>query len=319
MAGELWRGTVQVGVESTYGTAVPATRRMYFTEPNLSLERQPRPKKFAVTTRDNTRAFKLGPSQAGGTLNMPMSATEIVEMLLTSIQGAVTPSAGVWTFKPSSSASPLDSMTVEWHDGARVWQGAGYYGGRLRLQGTVVGDNMVNCDMFGSNVVAGALTGTLAHRTPGIIEGWETQFFITSFGGTPGAGPQAAMLLGWDITIDNQLGRKYFANNTVATGAITTGEMEITAQLTVEASAAQSATEFTNWGTPTGRLVRILWGTTNTVSIDLPGYWNAFDLGQTDAGTRAYRLTLQYVYDPTNAFGVQFLVTNGRTTAWGAT
>jgi hypothetical protein len=52
------------------------------------------------------------------------------------------------------------------------------------------------------------------------------------------------------------------------------------------------------------------------VTVDLPGAWNAVDLGQVDEQTRVYELGLQYVYDPTNAFGLQIRAQNARTAAW---
>jgi hypothetical protein len=52
------------------------------------------------------------------------------------------------------------------------------------------------------------------------------------------------------------------------------------------------------------------------VTVDIPGAWEAVDLGQTDENTRAYELSMQYVYDPTNAFGVQVRAQNERAAAY---
>ena len=146
-----------------------------------------------------------------------------------------------------------------------------------------------------------------------------------TFGGTPGTTVQAGLLTAWEVTINNQLGRIYTADNTLAANAVTTGELEITASLTFLATAAQALTEFTNWGAGTKRLVRIEHqdetGFIETtfrrfVTIDIPGAWTAYDLGQVEENVRAYRLSLQYVYDSVLAAGVQIRCQNNRTTAY---
>ena len=52
------------------------------------------------------------------------------------------------------------------------------------------------------------------------------------------------------------------------------------------------------------------------VAIDIPGAWENPDTDQTDANTRVYASTFNYVFDPTNAFGIQFRLQNGRTAAY---
>lgn len=326
MAGELWRQYWQIGVETTPGTNVAATRRMYFgPDSRLSREREPRPHRFATASRDNVRAFTLGPVQVGGTLQLPLSAYEIIELLLMTIDGSVTPTgAGVtqlWTFTPGNS---LKSATVEWTDGANAWEAGGCYGDTLTIKGNANGEAMVEAEIFGMNLSSTTMTGGLTEATPDFIEGWETKLYIDAFEGTPGSTQVTGTLLNWEISIENGLARKYFAANTENAGAITISELTVSARLTFEASAAQSDTEFTNWDAATKRLVRLMFGDndivdgsdTAYVAVDLPGAWSAFDLGGSDENTRAYELTLQYVYDPTNAFGLQILAQNDRTAAW---
>lgn len=54
-------------------------------------------------------------------------------------------------------------------------------------------------------------------------------------------------------------------------------------------------------------------GSKRAVRIDIPGAWDAYDMNQDNALTRKYELGLDYVYDPTNAFGVQVGCINART------
>lgn len=327
MAGELWRSTFQMGKETTPGTTVAATRRMYFDidGSRLSRERMARPKRFATASRDNTRAMTLGPTVVGGTLKLPLSASEIIELLLMGIKGGVTPTGAgtpkLWTFTPGTS---LDAATIEWNDGARVWEAGGCYCNKLKIAGNVKEETTVEAEVFGMNLVSSSLTGSLAERTPDFVEGWETKLFVDALGGTPGTTQVTGTLINWEVEIDNQMGRKYFAANTLDVGGLTVGELMIKAKLTFEAAAAAAATEFSNWDGVTERLVRLDFGNNEVISggdkkfvtVDVPGAWDAFDLGGTDEGTRVYELGLQYIYDTTNAFGLQIRAQNARSAAW---
>jgi hypothetical protein len=329
MPGELYRQRFQIGgPEAAYGTDHAATRIMYFRpDSRLARERDARAKRFATGTRDNVRAFTLGPEMASGSVSMDVSPSEMLEMLLITVQGAVTPTtpgggtlSRLWTFTPGD----LDSATLEWHDGAAAWQMVGTYGDRLRIAGSVGGENVATFDLFGKAITAAALTGALADRVPDFQEGYQTLLYIEAFTGTPGTTVIAGTLVNWDVTIANGLRRIYTADNVNAASAVSVGELEVTANLTFLASPAQAATEYANWDGATKRMVRLLFkgaavieGTLYPqVSIDLPGAWSAFDLGQAEENVRAYQLSLQYVYSPTSAFGVRVQLQNSRTAAW---
>lgn len=76
------------------GTAVAATRKAYYnTDLALSRTRTPRPHAFMVGRRDNNLAVTMGPVQAGGTANFPISSSEIIEPLLATVRGAVVPTS----------------------------------------------------------------------------------------------------------------------------------------------------------------------------------------------------------------------------------
>jgi hypothetical protein len=259
--GQLWSATVQVGKETTSGTPVAATRKMYWRDPVLTATQDPRPKRFATGTRDNVRGYTNGPKQVAGSFTVPMSADEMIELLLATVQGSVTPTtpsgstnARLWTFKPSTT---LDSLTVEWDDGARTWQGAGIRGNQLKIEGGAMDENVVSLDLFGTDLVAGSLTGSLTERVPTFLEGWQARLYIDTFGSAFGGTLMSQLLRNWSVTFNNQLGRVYTADNTLATNRITTGELEVNATLTFDAAAAQALTEFNNWQAGTKRGVRL--------------------------------------------------------------
>ena len=326
MAGELWRGYFQAGKETTAGTSVAATRRMYFTpDSSFTREREARARRFSTGSRDNVRAFTNGPVVVGGTVKTPLSASEIIELLLMGIKGGVTPTGAstpkLWTFVPGTS---LDAATIEWYDGARGWDIGGCYADSLKFSGSANGEAMVEAAIFGMNMEIATPTTSLSERVPDFIEGWETKLYVDSFGGTAGSTAASGVLVNWEVEITNGLGRKYFADNTKNAGAITINELEVKAKLTYEASATAAATEFANFDAATKRLVRLEFGQNEVISgsdkkfvtIDIPGAWEAVNLGGTDENTRVYELSLQYVYDTTNAYGVQIRAQNARATAW---
>lgn len=328
MSGELFRSTFQLGLENPAGTPVAATRKMYFNTDgsNLSGTREPRIHRFATGNRATARAYTQGPQEAGGTVVLPLSASEIIELLLIGIKGGVTPvGAGVpkvWTFAPDTTA--LGTATVEWNDGARGLQLAGCRANTLKIAGSANGENVVTAELFGTDLTVEAITGGLPDRVPDFIEGWESKCYIDALGGTPGGTVKSDLLINWDVTFNNNLGRKKWANNTSYYDDIIVGEIGIEASLLIEAAAAQSATEYANWIAETLRLVRLEFGQNDVISggdkkyviLDIPGAWTAFDLGQTDAGTRAYQLSLSGIYDVVNDFGLQVKCQNARAAAW---
>lgn len=330
MSGELWRRFMQVGKETVYGTPVAATRRAYYApESNLTRTRSVNRVKAATGTRDQVVDAKARAVVAGGSITMPMGADEILELLLMSIKGGVTPTttlgASTWVFTPGNT---LDSATVEWFDGYRAWQGAGMQVNQLRIARSA-GENSditITADLFGKDlaVMGGGMTGSLAERVPDTIEGWETAIYIDNFGATAGTTLFSNKLISADLTLDNGMGRKYYGDNTIATGQVTMGELEITGQFTFEADAGTYA-EYQNWDSATKRLVRLQFGNNTgvgtgsakkTVNLDIPGVWDVVDLTQEDAGTRVYRFNYGFVRDPTNGWPVRVTAINGRATAW---
>lgn len=261
MAGELWRSTLQIGKETTAGTAVAATRKLYVRDPVFTIERDPRYHRFATGTRDNVRAFTQGPIRVGGGFSLPVSADELLEFMLMGIKGAVTPTtptgatAGrLWTFTPDP---VLDVATFRWDDGANARVAAGNRVDQLTIAGSVGGENLATLQTFGQSMVPGALTGSLADRTPTFVEGWQTNLYLDTFGSTFGITPIPGLLISWSISLRNGLGRKYTASNTLNATSIPIGELAVEGNVMFEASSAQAVTEVANWLASTKRGVRL--------------------------------------------------------------
>lgn len=327
--GETWRSTASIGKEITPGTAVAATRRLYVTNPVLTSTRESRRHEFATGTRDNVRAVTQGPQVAGGSLNFPLSADEIIEWLLIGMAGGVTPtpdgSGQLWTFTPSED---VDSATVQVADGANEWRETGVRVNQLTIAGSANGENLCTLDLYGLNRELNALTTGLDERTPEFFEGFETLFYIDPFGDAPGTTLVPGTLINWNLVFMNNLGRKYTADNTNNQRSTPIGKIGVEATLTFEANESAAAAEVANWEDVVYRTIRLSFGNnheigagpeTSYVKVDLPLAWSALDISGEDAQTRTYQFQAGYVYDPDEiAAGVRVLVRNGRTTAFGS-
>lgn len=277
MPGEIWRSEVRVAKEVTAGLAVsPATRKLYFMNPGLTEAIEVTANEFATGTRDNVRSISLGSSQVGGAGEFPMSADEIVEALLISMAGGVTPTTPtgatngrLWTFTPSVN---LDSMTMEWFDGVRSWQGAGVQGNQLTIAGNVRSRNTVSLDLFAQAINAlGGLSGSPADRTPSIIQGYETRAYIDAAGIAPGSSMIPGQLVNWNVRMNNQLGREYTADNTRNANNINTGTLQIEgATFLMRGVPASVANEIANWRAGTLRTIRLEFGTNDAISGETP-------------------------------------------------
>lgn len=327
IAGESWRQTWQIGKESTEGTAVPATRKLYLTG-NGERARAPHLVMVSTGTRDNVRDARLRSVAAGAKFSAPLSADEIIELLLGCLNGGVT---GVqelttghytWTFAPGNT---LDPQTYEWFDGYNGWQLNGCHVDELKFSGTIGADTKVDATVFARDMVTHTITPSLTDRAVTYIEGWEAKLFIDAFGATAGTTNIAGELIAWEVDIKNKLGRKYFGDNTTATGAVTIGDLEVTASITLEATTS-AITEEGNWDAATKRLVQLYVGnnganigTSSTkpgIKFNLPGVWTTVDFSGADAGTKVLKFGYSYVYDVTNGYGVQVVVDSSRSAAY---
>lgn len=263
--GELWREVAQVGKETTYGTAVVATRKIYGRDLALGRERAARVHQFATGSRSNVRKQTLGAVEAGGKVSMPASADESIEFWLCAVQGGVSPTtpaggtaARQWTFTDNET---LDSMTIERLDGARLWKATGVRVDGWSLKGSVAGDNVLTFDLFAKERTSlAALATGLAERVPTFMEGWEARLYLDALGATPRTTLIAGTLVNWEIQAKNNLKRSYAADNTLAAKEVLPGETELTGKLTFLADVSQAGTEYDNWEAETERLIGLEFG-----------------------------------------------------------
>lgn len=283
-------------------------------------------------TRSQAIDQQLRAVEATAKVSAPLSAGEIVEWLLAGLKGGVTGVQNAttgqydWTFVNANTASHvLDPQTIEWHDGQRGWELNGAKIDELKFSGAVSGDVTVEATYFARDMVQATITAALTDRVPLYVSGWEAALYIDTFGGTAGSTIKAATLISWSITIKNNLSRKYYGDNTTAAGGIVLGKFDVEAEFVFEANAIGYA-EYQNWDAATKRLIRLVLGNNGAVigtssvkpqvKFDIPGAYAMADLSGDDENTKVYKLTLNSIYDVTNAFMFKATVANGLATAY---
>lgn len=298
-------------------------------DPAINRTRAPRPKMFATGTRDNQRAHTLGPVEVDGKLKIDVSGSELLEWLECMFGAAVVTTPGgatnarLHTFKPTTT---IPSMTIERQDGAILRRATGIMVDTLSLSGSVEGENTIDFGLFGAEYLpwGGPLTST-SDRVPTFLEGWQSNGYLDAIGGTAGSTQIVNALVNWKVDVKNGLGRKRWAGNSLAVGALTTGALGITANATLEANAAISATEIANWEAQTNRVIRLEFlgpadgietGFREFVTFDIPGAWATVNYNAADAGTRVYEFMMNYLYSSALAAGIVVRCQSSRTAAF---
>jgi hypothetical protein len=336
--GELWRRQYAIGLETVAGTAVPATRRIYLQDSDIGDSRDSTAVEFDTGDVNRVRAVTLGPTQAGGSANLLMSADELIEWGLVGYQSGVVAVAvsgetgnQMWSFVPSTA---LSSLTLERDDGARTFKMAGVRVNQFTFSGDATGAATVGLDLFGVDYTTLGAFASVAQRSITYMQGYQMLFYVDAFGtatwgATAGVAPTliAGTLLNYQVTVGRNLSRVYTADNTLAANATIVGPLTVNATYTFKAAATPVTAELTAYGAETQRLVRVrhvgpaseagmFAGSSRTVDIDVAGKWSARTLSGDAQGVATYEFTLIGVYDSVNALTTRMRLKNARTTAW---
>lgn len=308
---------------------VAATRKAYYDPAGvLTLTRDPHLHRASVGRRDNVVGYTNGAVKAAGSVMTAMSAEEALELFNMGITGTpviTTPTGATITRLHTYKPGDLAAATIEYNDGALNWQGAGYKVNTLTIAGAVDGDSTITADLFGTNMLQVAATTGLTDRTPSFIEGWQARVFVDAFTGVPGTTVVSGFLTNWSVALGNNLDRVYTADNTLGANRVTSGLLDVSAKLTVDATSPQALSEFNNWAAGTMRMVRIEFSDEtqfiegafrHKITVDVPGAWTAINLGASGNGVRKYEIDLQGVYSGVLAAMFQLQVQSSRSAAF---
>lgn len=261
--GELVLRRIQVGIETTRGTAVAATKKLYGT----LVPTRAQPRRFAVEDRGMfTDKFRGNPKliEAGFTLNHDLLFEDAPLYAACYLNGGAagvgTAGTGyVWAINPDTSTDSLKTMTIEAGDDTIAWQGAfatfdtsdwtlgvdeaitvataGFVREWLPQQPS----NPNNTQGSSSYTAPGipstftGFTGSIAERAVESVMGWQSKLFVDAAGTAPGTTPLTGRFIAATWGVHNQNKRKYFGDGSAVFSKLGRGRRQIHASITFEA------------------------------------------------------------------------------------
>lgn len=311
----------QAGIESTKGTPVAATRKLYALSP---IPNEERPKEHIMQSRNSWNEFYDAVETHAWVPSIPfehpaLNFNTLPWWLKLAAEGGVSGSGGgpyVYTF--DSEGTDLNAATLEADDETgtfqipyamcQSWEIAGKGGGGPT---PVTG----KFDLMGQKLTAGhTMTGALSELD---LRGHymafkNTQLFMDTSAGGIGGTEVEASLEEFTIKVDNKLDARFTGGNSGYYSKVNREHrhLEFTAILLFNATTyAEYSTYFQ---ANAGRFVQLLnsGSGTDEFALNLYTKFETFEWPE-DAGTRRVALMGRSIYDPTLGYAWQMAVTNG--------
>ena len=324
----------QLGLQSSFGTAIPATRRVPWTfTPTVD------PHWTVAAVDTGTLDPGLPPYRTGidvtGQTSGPLTFDDVINLYAGLIVGGQTGSGGgankAWTFTgASTTADAYDLFTAEWGDevaGDQFQYADGIVDKLVLSWPQDLGPVTHQADWrFSSVVYPHALTAALAvDLAPAYIYAADTRLYIDSYAGAIGTSPLVNSMHDATVTISGNTDVKRFANGSNArfnAAGYSRGKRMVETAFTLAKSTA-GLVEFANFlnAAPTERFVCLDTSSAQLITGAIPythklyfaGYWYT-RTEQAVNGNSAASLVCRQVYDPALAYGLKATVANKRAT-----
>lgn len=330
MAGGKWAQKVQMGRESTAGTAVAATTVWRGPAKNLQDDRVVEHVEEDIGIAVPTTRTYIG--QIAGSLSMeatPATFEQILHLLEAGIKTVGTGVAdGVGTGKvyaypiPTTSLNTLKTYTIESGDNQQAEEMSYCFVEKITLSGERGKAVMMSADWIGRQVSNVSFTGSLSAPTVEEILAAKGAMYIDAVGGTIGTTQVTQTLLEFSLEITTGWKAKY----TLDSGQLyfdfsyfDKDSFEMKLEVTYEHNSTAVA-EKTAWRDETKRLLRLqfLGGalgtpgthTYKTLRLDMPGFYESFDALDSDDGNSIVKASFVCGYDETAALAPTLTVVN---------
>lgn len=320
----------QAGLESTRGTAVAATRKLYAQiEPSYE-------KPLAFFT-DASGTFAARRRASYGRERVAFSATDMATYedlawwMQMAVKSAATPTGSgsvgyTYAFTPTLAADDLKSMTLEFGESGNPYEADQVMVNSWTLRGDPDSDSepawMFEAEMMGRTLTTTTYTASLTDRTTEPIVARGTKLYVDAIGGTIGTTQVTGKLINWTITGNNNIHYKAFAEDETAMAAnkVGRGERTYDAEVTVEFDGDSGNLSFATLRAGTALLVRLQReGSTiattykKRLQVDLAAYVSSISFGDRE-GNMTATLGLQGFYDPTFGSDIKVGIINALAT-----
>ena len=333
--GQKWAQKIQLGRESTAGTAVAATTIWRGVGGMLKDNTMVTPVDELIGTVLPTTRNYIG--QYGGALSMaatPATYEQLPHIFEAAIKTLGTGSSdGVGSGKifpytgPTTSVNTIKTYTIETGDNQQAEEMDYAFVEKFTLSAERGQAVMVSADWIGRAVTNTTFTGALSAPTVYEILSNRSTFYIDAVGGTIGTTQVSSMLLGWELSVTTGWRPKWTLDSESVGGGREFAfhyfdrdsfSAEFTATFEHDATAVAQKALF-RAGTP--RLMRIQIpgaalttpGTTytyRTFRVDMAMHYTEWDVLDSDEGNSIVQVTGRVGYDPTAATGLSFVIVN---------
>jgi len=326
MAGIKALRKIQLGAETTAGTAVAATtiwrgvgtmedkREVVFPDEDVGylsgVDRTYIPKLLAVLSMDETPATF---EQFGYILEAG------VKKVTPSQDGTGSDYIYTYTF-PTTAVSTIRTYTIEGGDNQQEEESPYFFVDSFKLSGQAGEAWKMSANWQGQQVTASSFTGSLSLPSVEEILFSKSSLYIDAAGGTIGTTQKSSTFLSASLDVDTGIQPVFTGDGSLYFTFTKNTPPEVTLDITFEHDGTATA-EKTNWRNETARQIRILSqgssvstaGTTysvKTMNIDLAGKWETFEkLGErngNDVVTGKFRAR----YNSTAALFAEILLVN---------
>ena len=302
-----------LGVQTTAGTTVAATRRMpcVFTLDDVIEWDMPDEQQGDFDTYTVQQLTRL--VNVSGTMRAYVSH---VPMLLNGVVGLVTPSTvdttgRIWAHT-SQIVADKSKFTLEWFDGDQGWEIDYLCLKSCKFSFDTKGTITVDFTGYGRAMATDTVT-TLSRVNDVALVGWQSLFYIDAVGGTPGTTLVTKALTNFEFSIDNGAEPDWTADNSQKFQHVGYGKFEVAASLGMfPPSAGYQHANYTAGTSITAQVeVRgaIITAAYQGFKFDLCGPWKARKPGDR---SKLNHQVMDWIprYDTTNQFSWRIRTTN---------
>jgi hypothetical protein len=324
--GEVTLRKTQAALETTRGTDLAATRKVY-TKGQMTKDLN-----FQVPEEDRGTFIKQYRSTLGVAIAaFPQTGGATYEDLpwwcQLWLKGGVTGvlsnvAVYTYTFVPTPGTDDIKSATFEWGDDTQAFQMNFGMVDTFDITGALDSFWHLDIGVIGANMDTTTFTGALSDRTTEDINTYLTKLALGAAGAVPSS-YMTGRFISFKLSGKNNLNRKWFADGTSpAIGGMGRGKREFTLEVTMEGNAA-TITERGVWEAGTNRVARVTATGSNipasspttakSADIIVPGKWSAYVVGERETNT-IFTGTLMSEYDGTLTYDISVAIANALAT-----